>query len=151
MAESNPAVHIARSGNDVVKTASELHVDKKSEQNGSSAPSEEEKEEKKEDSITEKKEESNEIQDAEEAQPGDKRKADEKADDKKEPEEPAAKEPDGKKQKTINGDSATPNPLKKGPGRPKGAGGDKKAPKKEKKIPRVGTAARQTRSQGTVK
>jgi len=59
---SNPAVHIERSGNDVVKTANELHVDKpaaSSSSNGTSENKEEKKEaeaEKKEDKKAEKKE-----------------------------------------------------------------------------------------------
>ena len=73
---------------------------------------------------------------------GDKRKADESAT--KENGKPGAvhDEPDAKKQKTANGNAATDE--KKKPGRPKGANGAKK----EKKAPRVGTAARKTRSQG---
>lgn len=163
--ESDPAVHIERSGNDVVKLASELHVEKKSEQNGSSDKKEEPKpaekkeeskpeekkeepktEEKKEETkTTEKKDETN----GEEAQTGDKRKADEKADaptTAKEAEKEAAKEPapETKKQKTT--ESAETNGTKSSRGRPP-KGGEKK-PKKEKKVPRVGTALRKTRSQG---
>ena len=76
---------------------------------------------------------------------GDKRKADEAAPT--DTEKPAAEngEADAKKQKTsheTNGTAAMNG--KKKAGRPKGAEGAKK----EKKAPRVGTAARKTRSQG---
>jgi hypothetical protein len=79
------------------------------------------------------------------AQAGDKRKADEKA----EPEVTAGTEDqEAKKQKMSNYTAATNGP-KKEPGASKG--GEKKAsgPKKEKKVPRTGTAERKTRSQGS--
>jgi len=150
--ESDPAVHIERSGNDVVKTVSELHVEKKGEQNGTS--------EKQEESMTDEKkeefkpEENKAETNGEEAQADDKKKADEKVDAPAEPvtapeekDTPAKEEPEAKKQKTTT-DGARTNGNKKGPGRPKG--GEKKAsgPKKEKKVLAVGKAARQTRSQG---
>lgn len=150
--ESNPAVHIERSGNDVVKTVSELHVEKKGAQNGTSEKQEESKtEEKKEESKPEeKKAETN----GEEAQAGEKRKADEKVEAHAEPakapekkDTPAKNEPEAKKQKTTTNGAAT-NGNKKGPGRPKGGEKMASGPKKEKKVPAVGKAARQTRSQG---
>jgi hypothetical protein len=148
--ESNPAVHIERSGNDVVKTANELKIESKasgSEQNG--------KIEKKDDEKTEEKAtEDNEEAVSDDAKTGEKRKADEKVDAEAEKED---EEQGEKKQKTTNGDAngttinekkddATKNGNeKKKAGRPKGPNS---APKKEKKEPTVGKAARKTRSQG---
>jgi len=145
--QNNPAVHIERSGNDVVKTVSELKVEQKASSqkedgtwdNSNGASSSDKKEEPKKDD--EKKD--NGVN-GEEAQAGDKRKADEKADaSAKEAEKPAEEEKDAKKQKTTNGTAA--NGEKKKTGRPKGANGAKK---EKKAPPRTGTAARKTRSQG---
>jgi len=143
--ESDPAVHIERSGNDVVKKASELTVNE---------PAEGAKDDEKAGEEEEKPAENGaEKEDEEEAQTGDKRKADEKADaskDKEEDEEDEAEEEEKepKKQKTATTNGAA-NGTKKGPGRPKGiANGDKKTgAKKEKKVPAVGRAQRTTRSQ----
>jgi hypothetical protein len=158
--ESNPAVHIERSGNDVVKTANELHVDQKAEgssssgnTNGDSSKPEEKKNEEK-NPVEEKKEEKKDEEG--EAQTGEKRKADEQADTdaEKAGEKETEKEKEGddaKKIKKSNGDAApAPAPAKengdkKKAGRPKGNG-----PKKEKKVPAVGQAQRKTRSQGKV-
>lgn len=162
--ESNPAVHISRSGNDVVKKASELTVDKpaggsteKSKSPASPKKDEEkvaEKEKKEgetEQKEEEKKEEGNEHKvsekketEKEESKAGDKRKAGEKANNgvasgKKD--EAKEGEKDAKKQKTETNGTAS----KKGPGRPKGSGKSTK----EKKVPAVGQAQRKTRSQGT--
>jgi hypothetical protein len=66
--ESNPAVHIERSGNDVVKLANELNVDKRapeSNANGASSSeskSETKKDEEKEEEPEQKKEEKNEAE-----------------------------------------------------------------------------------------
>ncbi|CAG8977745.1 hypothetical protein HYALB_00012180 [Hymenoscyphus albidus] len=166
--EGNPAVHIERSGNDVVKKASELTVERKgsgsgsNKQNGTSKEKKEEKadekaekkkeEEKekaaeaKEDKSEEKKDEAKADTNGKEAQPGEKRKADKKADAAAE-----KKQENGdskKKQKTdANGTAVSTNGAgeKKKPGRPKCQGG---AAKKEKKEPAVGKAQRKTRSQG---
>ncbi|TVY54351.1 hypothetical protein LCER1_G005041 [Lachnellula cervina] len=134
---SNPAVHISRPGNDVVKTANELKVESKggsnrdgteeSTSNGNGTPAKQE----------EKKE-------PEEAHTGEKRTVDEKpsADDNVEEKHEDA---DAKKQKTGSGAKTNgTNGEKKKAGRPKNSGG----PKKEKKAPTVGRAQRQTRSQG---
>ncbi|TVY87124.1 hypothetical protein LAWI1_G007656, partial [Lachnellula willkommii] len=123
--ESNPAVHISRSGNDVVKTANELKVESKGESNGPST------EESNGNGAPAKSEEKKEP---EEAHTGEKRTVDEKpsADDAEEkPEDPDA---DAKKQKTgtdakTNGTNG--EKKKAGPGRPKNSSG----PKKEKKAP----------------
>lgn len=156
--ESNPAVHIERSGNDVVKLANELNVEKKAEDSATNGDtnSEPKPEEKKDEEVveqlkdTEKEEEKKEEEPKkDEAQAGDKRKADEKVDPPAE-EKKDEEEVDAKKQKTTNGtDTSTANGNKKKPGRPKAAGanGEKKAPKKEKKQPVVGRAERKTRSQ----
>jgi len=164
--ENDPAVHIERSGNDVVKTASELTVENTGEQNGPEkdkrepednretegkrGPEEKREENKQEDKVDEeKRDETN----GDEPQAGDKRKADERADAPTEPEKSpekvalAEEAPEIKKQKTTNG--ANTNGDKKGPGRPKVAERKASGPKKEKKIPRIGTAARKTRSQGS--
>jgi hypothetical protein len=144
---------VERSGNDVVKTVSELKVEQKGasqkedgtwdNSNGASASSnaEPKKDEKPTQNGTNG-----------EAKAGDKRKPEEPVT--KENHEPPTKENektaaengehDAKKQKTTNGTAAPDG--KKGPGRPKGGNGAKK----EKKAPRVGTAARKTRSQGNV-
>jgi len=146
--EENPAVHIERSGNDVVKRASELTVEEKGEQNGTSDKKEESKPDDKK-GDTKSKDKKDEA-DGDEAQVGDKRKADEKADvpaEEEKEEAPAKQASNTKKQKTTNG--AATNGQKKGPGRPKSSGEKASGTKKEKKVPRTGTAARQTRSQGT--
>jgi hypothetical protein len=174
--ESNPAVHIERSGNDVVKLANELHVDKKSSEsntNGTSSSEpktdQEEKQDTPQDKVADKKEPEKQAEEKEEepkaekkeeetkesngdAQVGDKRKSDEKADAVIEEKngEDAAKDVEAKKQKTSNGTAAPTNgeKEKKKPGRPKG--NNTKAAKKEKKAPAVGRAERKTRSQGGV-
>lgn len=155
--EGNPAVHIERSGNDVVKKANELTVDKKgSGSNGTSSKSEEKKDdaEEEEDKDDEEEEEEEDKDDEKEAQAGDKRKADEKADKAGEKKTEAKKGEDAKKQKTANGTAKKANgEEKKKPGRPKAADGEKKEkkekkPAKEKKVPATGQAARKTRSQG---
>ena len=141
---------VERSGNDVVKTVSELKVDQKGasqkedgtwdNSNGASsssnhAPSEPKKDEPKKDDTQIQNDTNG------EAKAGDKRKADEQTTT-NEPEKPAEEEQETKKQKTTNGTTSANE--KKKPGRPKGANGAKK----EKKVPRAGTAARKTRSQG---
>jgi hypothetical protein len=144
--QDNPAVHIERSGNDVVKTVSELKVEQKGASqkedgtwdNSNSASSSEKKEEPKKDE--EKKE--NGVN-GDEAQAGDKRKAEEKVDASAKETEKPAEEKDTKKQKTTNGTAANGETKKKA-GRPKGGN----STKKEKAPPRTGTAARKTRSQG---
>jgi len=153
---SDPAVHIERPGNDVVKLASELDVESK----GDSATGDGKEEEKKAgEDAKEEKEEKEEIKDKEykkeengiaekkedtgndEAKAGEKRKADEKADgdnsgvkdddiNKKEDDEH-----DAKKQKTSGETKAAANGTKKSAG------------KKEKKAPAVGQTERRTRSQ----
>ncbi|KAE8452344.1 hypothetical protein EG329_001044 [Mollisiaceae sp. DMI_Dod_QoI] len=156
--ENNPAVHIERSGNDVVKTANELTVEEKAEgsttnngnTNGETIQEEEEKEEveTKEEETKEDGDEKKDEEKQDEAHAGDKRKADEKADPAEEKKD-GEKMDDAKKQKTSNGTAAPAkaNGEKKKPGRPKGGANGEKAPKKEKKQPAVGRAARQTRSQ----
>jgi Hypervirulence associated proteins TUDOR domain len=159
--ESNPAVQIERSGNDVVKKASELNIEGK-------VPGSPDIEEKKEESATaqqngakeEKKEDtaekvSNTKEKEDEAKTGEKRKADEKV-DANEKETPAESgdvakedEQDSKKQKTANGAAnGAAKESKKASWRPKSNGEKKIAPKKEKKVPAVGKSERKTRSQG---
>jgi hypothetical protein len=162
--ESNTAVHIERSGNDVVKKASELKIDEK-------APSTSEAEEKKEETVTaqpnganeenkegndtaQKPSESKEKED--EVKTGEKRKADEQV-DANEKETPAQAgeaekeedEQDAKKQKTAKGAAnGAANETKKAAGRPKPNGEKKTVPKKEKRVPAIGKSERKTRSQG---
>jgi hypothetical protein len=156
--EDNPAVHIERPGNDVVKAADELNVAQKASTssetngttNGTSEPQKEEKKDvQKEEQNPEEPKPEEKKPEGDEPQVGDKRKADEKADADQEKDEKAEEE-DAKKQKTTNGD-AVPAPAangeKKKPGRPKSGSGGGKA-KKEKKAPAVGRAERRTRSQG---
>jgi hypothetical protein len=154
--ESNPAVHIERSGNDVVKRASELHIDEKGsgntemEEKSQEKNGEDKNDETEDENVKEQNGDSKEKED--EAKTGEKRKADEKADAdaKADDKEEAADDKDNgkdtaKKQKTANG---TAKDAKKGPGRPKSNGEKKPAAKKEKKVPAVGRAERRTRSQG---
>jgi hypothetical protein len=178
--ETNPAVHIDRSGNGVVKLANELNVDKKtSESNTNGAPSteskkdEEKKEDKQEEKMEEPKEPEKETEKKEEemkeekkeekkeeekketngeAQVGDKRKADEKADagTEEKPSEEKSQDDEAKKQKTSNGTAAPANDEKEKKKPGRPKGNNSKAPKKEKKAPAVGRAERRTRSQGGV-
>ncbi|KAJ5047252.1 uncharacterized protein L3040_003090 [Drepanopeziza brunnea f. sp. 'multigermtubi'] len=172
--EGNPAVHIARSGNDVVKKASELQVDSKaSRSNGTS--SEAKREEAKDDDKAEGDAEESPEEDSEkspeedsrdakaggvvesenedgeeggaEAQAGDKRKADEKADASNDEEEDAGAK-NTKKQKASDDDaeSAAANGKKKKGGHLKGTDSDKK-PAQEKREPAAGRAERKTQSQ----
>lgn len=162
--ESNPAVRIEQSGNDVVKKASELKIDEK-------APGTSETEEKKEETATaqlngankenkegndtaQKPSESKEKED--EAKTGEKRKADGQV-DANENETPAQAgeaekeddEQDAKKQKTANGAAnGAANESKKPAGRPKPNGEKKIVPKKQKRVPVIGKSERKTRSQG---
>ncbi|TVY45758.1 hypothetical protein LOCC1_G003455 [Lachnellula occidentalis] len=136
--ESNPAVHISRPGNDVVKTANELKVESKGEPNGDST--EESNDDGNDDGSPAPQEEK---KDPEEANTGDKRTVDEESS--ADAEEKTDDANDAKKQKTST-DAKTngTNGEKKKAGRPKNSNG----PKKEKKAPTVGRAQRQTRSQG---
>ena len=141
--ESNPAVHIERSGNDVVKKASELNIEEKA----SATVEPEKKDEDK--NMKEKNGDGKENED--EAKAGGKRKAEEqvgagkKEDEKTDADAKKEDEKDVKKQKVANGASKD---AKKGPGRPK-SNGEKKPAVKEKKIPAVGKSERKTRSQGS--
>ena len=161
-------MHISRSGNDVVKTANELHVDKHAEgsssasngngnakTNGASAASSEVKK-----SHEPKKQE----EEKEEVHTGDKRNADGEKPSNDGPETEEKKDAanggkEAKKMKSSNG-TAAPAPKsaakdegvkkpveKKKPGRPKGVSSGEKKPAKEKKAPAVGRAERKTRSQ----
>jgi hypothetical protein len=118
------------------------------EDEGKDEPQAEKKDEPQPESTETESKETNGATKEEEAQVGEKRKADESA----EPEKAAdTEEPETKKQKPSNGTAAT-NGTKRGPGRPKAsAGGEKNASatKKEKKVPRTGTSQRKTRSQGS--
>lgn len=169
--ESDPAVHIERSGNDVVKKASELTVEEKGETNGTSEKKETNgtSSEKKEDEAPkaeEKKEAVVEDKEAEEpkegekkaetkeekpaatngdAKVGEKRKADDAAPEEDTKEDGEVKEPELKKVKTADAEAEkNDKPVeKKKPGRPKGAA----SKAKEKKEPRRGQSLRKTRSQ----
>lgn len=154
----NPAVHIARSGNDVVKRASELDVQKEG-PNHKEGESDEKKDEeskpedKKDDDAEEKKDDKEEEKEEKEtngdAKAGDKRKADESAEEKKDEEDggDAAKKP--KTDESMeNGEKAAPK--KKGRPAKKDANGES-APKKEtkKKEPKkAATADGQPRRSG---
>jgi len=169
--EQNLAVHVARSGNDVVKMANELEIEKKAdgasngtpngnsssetkdEENKSEVKKDRKEEEEEKDNSAERKEDKSQDEKAEngdtKAEAGDKRKADETeaTAEKKAPEDDEA---DSKKQKTNNGKAAPANGEKKKPGRPKGSSNVEKGAKKEKKAPAAGRAERKTRSQGNV-
>ena len=103
----NPAVKISRSGNDVVKKASELDIEDKG---GDDAAEEEAAAE------DDKKDDEEKAEENGDAQTGEKRKAEEEAEDEKAEEEPKAAAK-GKKQKTgkaaakaTNGEKAAPKP-----------------------------------------
>jgi len=131
----NPAVHLSRPGNDVVKRASELDVDEKgAKQNGGGDKGEEKDKAKDEKKDAESKAEANgEKEKTDKSKPeqtngdkktGEKRDVPDTADDK-----------DAKKQKTAGDeDKANGEAKKKGPGRPK-KGEAKAAP--EKKAPKA--------------
>lgn len=172
--EENPAVHIERNGNDVVKKASELDVEKKTEDSSSTNQNgNEEKDEEKGDKENGEKAEKKdtEMKDAEpeekngaqgsgdEVKVGDKRKADEKVDaesDKKAEEEGDDKKKQKTENPTANGTKRDEEKKtetngentgeKRRPGRPKGQGNKSS---KEKKAPVIGRAERKTRSQGS--
>lgn len=152
--ESDPAVPIQQGESEVVKPVSEPEVVQKEKQNGdfvvdSVAPAEKVEIAKQEEPPSEPKEEmkpeeANGPPGGEPAQAGEKRKADGGL----VPEGPVSTEDqETKKLKTTNGAAATEE-SKKEPEAPKPVEKKTRAPKKEKRIPRTGTAARQTRSQG---
>ncbi|SMR48912.1 unnamed protein product [Zymoseptoria tritici ST99CH_1E4] len=123
----NPAVKISRSGNDVVKKASELKVDKEGDKH-KEAPGDEKTVSKDEaEKSDEKDDEKKENGDAE---TGDKRKAEDTAEEKKDEEDG-----DAKKQKKDNGASkANGDAAPKKKGRPaKSANGETAAKKDTKK------------------
>jgi len=147
--EDNPAVHIARPGNDVVKKASELTVESETKSNGNSEEKKEDvpqdkveepkdngtkEDPKPEETAKEQEEEKKETETNGKATTGEKRSADKEAED----------VPDAKKQKS----NGTAEGEKKKPGRPKGNG--PKKDKKEKKAPAQGTR-RSTRNAGVEK
>jgi Hypervirulence associated proteins TUDOR domain len=114
----NPAVHVERSGNDVVKRESELNVEKKA----SSGGGKKRKSEKKDDEEEKGEEEGGTVEneDGKEVKATPKSSKKQKAEKKKDEDK---EEADGEEK--VNGEA------KKGSGRPKGAGGAKT--KKEKK------------------
>ena len=150
----NPAVHVKRSGNDVVKKASELNIEKKASGGGKDDSKKRKADEEEEEEKEEDKHEQNE--DGKEIRKGGKTaskagKGAKKAKKSEEPEEEQKEEP--KEELKANGE-------KKGRGRPKAAdvGGDKKTankPKKSKKkvAPRQegDLVSTRTRSQGKAK
>ncbi|KAF2672716.1 hypothetical protein BT63DRAFT_475327 [Microthyrium microscopicum] len=141
----DPAVHVGRKGNDVVKRAHELDVEEKASSNGAtngaSNGAKKETEKKKSEDDDEAEEETNSKKANGETSVGEKRALDvevadkngdkeDSKDDKEEEVEAAEEEPASKKQKTDE------PAAKKGRGRPKKAAGstEKKAPS-EKKAP----------------
>ena len=118
----NPAVHIERPGNDVVKKASELEVEEEGPKHSGGGEGEKKEEEKKKDED-EKKDEQDKANGAAEPKTGEKRSADEANKDAT----PAAAEK--KDEPKANGDAAAQPPPKK-KGRPAKNEG---APKKEQK------------------
>ncbi|KAI9738905.1 MAG: hypothetical protein M1818_005218 [Claussenomyces sp. TS43310] len=172
--ESNPAVHIERSGNDVVKLSSELDVEKKG--SGESKDGKEGKEEEEKVKEDEKKEKEKEKEDqadskedgddeSKEPQAGEKRKADdrvdgdangEQVDEQKNGENHETKNDedennkDTKKQKTANG-TAVSTRRKTSRTETDASANDEKRKKisaKGKKAPTVAKTERRTRSQG---
>lgn len=168
--ENDPAVHIERSGNDVVKKASELHIEEKA--SGNAASNEPEEEAKAGDANTEMnganeetateqngnsktdgaaEKEKGDAGDSkpedEEPQVGEKRKADQQADvAENEVKEQAAdtkaeEEQEPKKQKTEENASDDKAPP--------ATDRKKSVSKKEKKVPAVGKTERKTRSQSS--
>jgi Hypervirulence associated proteins TUDOR domain len=159
---SNPAVHVSRSGNDVVKRASELTVDEKASGSGSAAKKSKSPAPK--ENGDKKREHEDEEADADE---GAEAKADEEKEEKaeKEVKKPAAKkqkkEPAASKKKKAVAEKAAPaekekkqanggDEAKKGRGRPKGtagtvagsAGGKKKKAPKPRATEGIGSRTR---------
>jgi len=175
--EGDPAVHLARSGNDVVKKASELTIDERGNDNKSKTPEPSKKEEKSKangaekangaSEPAEKKEE--EVTNGDTAETGDKPKADKPAKkeeeevtngdtaetgDKRKADEPAVVEnganddESAKKQKTNGDAEATEKKAKGKPGRPKKAPGEKKAPAKKREPKKAATESGEPRRSG---
>ncbi|KJY00530.1 hypothetical protein TI39_contig323g00032 [Zymoseptoria brevis] len=124
----NPAVKISRSGNDVVKKASELKVDKEGDKH-KEAPGDEKTVSKDEAEKSDKKDDEKKKENGD-AETGDKRKAEDTAEEKKDEEDG-----DAKKQKKDNGASkANGDAAPKKKGRPaKSANGETAAKKDTKK------------------
>merc|ERR1712093_105219 len=105
--EGNPAVHVERSGNDVVEKASELKVESHgSKSNGTSSEPKKDDEKKEDKKKADDKNADDKEDESSEAQAGDKRKADEKADADAEKKAEDKSGEDAKKQKTSNGTAA---------------------------------------------
>jgi hypothetical protein len=127
---SNPAVHVGRSGNDVVKRASELNVEEKG--SASTAPN------------GDKKRDHDEVDDAAEDGNEDEEKGDAKEEAKKEKappakkqkKEPAKKKEKAKKPAAAETKQANAEDAKKGRGRPKGSSGAATGATKKKKDPK---------------
>jgi hypothetical protein len=168
--ENNPAVRIERSGNDVVKTADELTVEKKGEGpdgnvNGNSSEPKSSEESKKAGKEPGKEpgnidagrneydvkhvgehEQTQAATETGEVQSGSKRKVDSTDAGTKKKDDNNGKS-EAKRPKMDS--TAPPHVEKKKAGRPKGSGnGDRSTSKKEKKAVAIGQAARKTRSQG---
>lgn len=143
--EENPAVHIERPGNDVVKKASELNIEEKASGDGEKGKEEENE------IVVEQNGAAKEKED--EAKVGEKRKIDDNvdADDKENGQRNGDEgKEDRKEVKKQKIDEDTSKETKKGAGGPKANGEKKTAAKKEKKAPAVGKTERKTRSQGAV-
>lgn len=137
---NNPAVHIERSGNDVVKKASELNIEKKASSGGKKKDDSKKRkaDDEEEDEKPEKEEDEHEEHDGKEVRKGGKTPSKaggaaaskkQKAEDKKE-EKPKA------------------NGEKKAKGRPKGSGGEKKEKKQPAERKAGDMVSTRTRSQG---
>jgi hypothetical protein len=132
----NPAVHVERSGNDVVKRESELNMEKK----GSGGGGKKRKSEKQDD----------EDEDAEEAEGGTVENEDGKEvkatpkNSKKQKTEKKDEKVDDKEQ--VNGEEKSDGNVKKGKGRPKGSGGAKTKDKKPAKLRATEGVGSRTRS-----
>jgi len=153
----DPAVHLAREGNDVVKRAHELTVEKEANGTETKAPEPEKEEQEKEEPKENGAEKANGASEpaepeAAEATNGDAKAAEPEAGDKRKADEPAVAE-NGvkedaapKKQKTNS--EADADKKGKGRGRPKKADGEKKAPVKKREPKKAATETGEPRRSG---
>ncbi|KZF22532.1 hypothetical protein L228DRAFT_246849 [Xylona heveae TC161] len=153
----NPAVHVSRPGNDVVKRQSELDVEKegpkhKDEGGEGKADKEEKKEQKKADAEEEEKKEAKEEEkkekEQEEATAGEKRERAEGDTGDAEKDTKRQKQPEETKQNGVNGEKKQEAPAKKGPGRPRKDAASSTAEKKTetKSVPTGDNIGSRTRS-----
>lgn len=150
----DPAVHLAREGNDVVKRAHELTVDKEANGTDAKAP-EPEKTEAPKETGAEKANGASEAAEPKttEATNGEAKAAEPETGDKRKATEPAvaengADEEDAPKKAKTNGDADADDKKSKARGRPKKADGEKKAPAKKRAPKKAATESGEPRRSG---